>query len=196
MTIRRVIIKTITEDFPPNTCKSNSVDQTLPVYHHAREARAPYIAAELRNPIYAYIVNGPEAAPNKMAAPTIHRLLSTTMQTGRSFESSQMQDCSSGNLSKAFHTSTATVTAVRHELCLRKAKKNHNMNKPGSDGRRALLFCALQADFVDFSLVCYVGLVYPRPHFGLLSRGEANRDEPVSQQIRSYLIPVPPEWIR
>ena len=62
------------------------------------------------------------------------------MQTGRSLESSQIQDCSSGKLSKAFHTSTATVTAVHRELCFRKAKKNHNhnnnnMNKPGSDGR-------------------------------------------------------------
>ena len=65
------------------------------------------------------------------------------MQTGRSLESSQIQDCSSGKLSKAFHTSTATVTAVRRELCFRKAKKNHNhnnnnimnVNKPGSDGR-------------------------------------------------------------
>ena len=36
----------------------------------------------------------------------------------------------------------------------------------------------LQADFADFSVVCYVGLVYPLPHFGLLSRGEADRDEP------------------
>ena len=62
------------------------------------------------------------------------------MQTGRSLESSQIQDCSSGKLSKAFYTSTATVTALRRELCFRKAKKNHNnnimnVNKPGSDGR-------------------------------------------------------------
>ena len=69
----------------------------------------------------------PEAAPNKTAAPTTHSLLSTTMQTGRSLESSQIQYCSSGKLSKAFHTSTATVTAVRRELCFRKAK-NHNNN--------------------------------------------------------------------
>ena len=36
------------------------------------EVRAPYVAAELRNPVcvYAYMVNGPEAAPNTMAAPT------------------------------------------------------------------------------------------------------------------------------
>ena len=42
------------------------------VLHQARKVRAPYIAAELRNPIciYAYMVNGPEAAPSKMAAPT------------------------------------------------------------------------------------------------------------------------------
>ena len=55
-----------------------------------------------------------------------------------------------------------------------------NVNKPGSDGRprRAnLLFCALQADFAGFSVVCYVCLVYPQPHFGLLSCGEAVRDE-------------------
>ena len=40
---------------------------------HAREAwRRIYVAAELRNPIcvYAYMVNGPEAAPSTMAAPT------------------------------------------------------------------------------------------------------------------------------
>ena len=36
-------------------------------------------------------------------------------------ESSQILDCSSGKLSKAFYTSTATVTAVRRELCFRKA---------------------------------------------------------------------------
>ena len=70
--------------------------------------------------------------------PRIHSLLSTMMQTGRSLESSQIQDCSSGKLSKAFHTSTATVTAVRRELCFRKAKNHNNIinvNKPGSDGR-------------------------------------------------------------
>ena len=88
------------------------------------------------------MVNGPEAAPSTMAAPTIHSLLSTTMQTGRSLESSQIQDCNSGKLSKAFHISIATVTAVRRELCFRKGKKNQNhnnnimnVNKPGSDGR-------------------------------------------------------------
>ena len=86
------------------------------------------------------MVNGPEAAPSTMAAPTIHSLLSTTMQTGCSLESSQIQDCNSGKLSKAFHISIATVTAVRRELCFRKGKKNQNhnimnVNKPGSDGR-------------------------------------------------------------
>ena len=48
-------------------------------------------------------------------------ILSATMQTGRSLESSQIQDCSSRKLSKAFHTSTVTVNAVRRELCFRKA---------------------------------------------------------------------------
>ena len=71
--------------------------------------------------------------------PRIHSLLSATMQTGRSLKSSQIQDCSSGKLSKAFHTSTATITAVRRELCFRKAKNHNNnimnVNKPGSDGR-------------------------------------------------------------
>ena len=88
------------------------------------------------------MVNGPEAAPSTMAVPTIHSLLLATMQTGRSLESSQIQDCNSGKLSKAFHTSIATVTAVRRELCFRKGKKNQNhnnnimnVNKPGSDGR-------------------------------------------------------------
>ena len=112
-------------------------EATYTTLHHAREARAPYVAAELRNPIvYAYMVNGPEAAPSTMAAPNTHSLLSTTMQSGRSLESSQIQDCSSGKL--AFHTSTATVTVVRRELCFRKAKNHNNImnvNKPGSDGR-------------------------------------------------------------
>ena len=43
--------------------------------------------------------------------------------------------------------------------------------------------------------MCYVGLVYPRPRFGLLSRGEAVRDEPaqyISMRLRkrpwSFLI--------
>ena len=87
-------------------------------------------------------VNGGPGGPRVQWRPRLHSLLSATMQTGRSLESSQIQDCSSGKLSKAFHTSTATVTAIRRELCFRKAKKNHNhnnnimnVNKPGSDGR-------------------------------------------------------------
>ena len=52
-----------------------------------------------------------------------------------------------------------------------------NVNKPVRTVDRALLFCTLQDDFADFSVVCYVGLVYPRPHFGLPSRGEAVWDE-------------------
>ena len=65
---------------------------------------------------------------------------------------------------------------------------------------RALLFCALQADFADLSVVCYVGMVYPRSHFGLLSRGEAVRDEPAqyismrapkTTSPRSFLIVTP-----
>ena len=59
---------------------------------------------------------------------------------------------------------------------------------------RALLFCALQADFADFSVVCYVGLVYPRPRFGLLSRGEAVRDEPaqyISMRAPETTVVVP-----
>ena len=85
-------------------------------------ARAPHVAAELRNPLR------PRRPPNTMAAPTIHSLLLATMHTGRSLECSQIRNCSSGKLSKAFHTSTATVTAVSRELCFRKAKKNHNNN--------------------------------------------------------------------
>ena len=54
------------------TVQSEQRVTMLEVLHHAREARALYVAAELRNPIcvYAYMVNGPEAAPSKMAAPT------------------------------------------------------------------------------------------------------------------------------
>ena len=79
--------------------------------------------------------------------PRIHSLLSATMQTGRSLESSQIQDCSSGKLSKAFHTSTATVTAVRRELCFRKAKKNHNHNKCEQTGfgRSTALFSSARS---------------------------------------------------
>ena len=104
--------------------------------NNALEVRAPYVATELCNPIcvYVYMVNAPRAAPRRPRVqwrPRVHSLLSATMQTGRSIESSQIQDCSSGKLSKAFHTSTATVTAVRRELCFRKAKKNHNHNNWG-----------------------------------------------------------------
>ena len=59
---------------------------------------------------------------------------------------------------------------------------------------RALLFCALQADFADFSVVYYVGLVYPRPRFGLLSRGEVVRDEPaqyISMRAPETTVVVP-----
>ena len=61
-----------------------------------REARAPHVAAELRNPLR------PRRPPSAMAAPTIHSLLSATMQTGRSLECSQIRDCSSGNYLKHF----------------------------------------------------------------------------------------------
>ena len=37
---------------------------------------------------------------------------------------------------------------------------------------------ALQADFLDSYEPYFVGLVYRRPRFVLLSRGEAIRDEP------------------
>ena len=61
-------------------------------------------------------------------------------------------------------------------------------------GRSTLLFCALKVDFADFSVVCYVGLVYPRPRFGLLPRGEAVRDEPaqfISMQAPETTMVVP-----
>ena len=98
------------------------------------------------------------------------------MQTGRSLESSQIQDYSSGKLSRAFYTSTATVTAVSRELYMLQESEDKAGRVRTVD--RALLFCALQDDFADFSVVCYVGLVYPRPHFGLPLLGEAVRDEP------------------
>ena len=78
--------------------------------------------------------------------PRLYSLLSTTMQTGRSLESSQIQDCSSGKLSKAFHTSTATVTAVRRELCFRKATKNHNNEcEQTGFGRSTALFSSARS---------------------------------------------------
>ena len=97
------------------------------------EARAPYVAAELRNPlcVYAYMVNdGPDYT-------TYFQL--RCRQAIHSRVAKFRINCSSGKLSKAFHTSIATVSAVSRELCLRKAKKNHNINimnvnKPGSDG--------------------------------------------------------------
>ena len=42
--------------------------------------------------------------------------------------------------------------------------------------------------------MCYVGLVYPRPRFGLLSRGEAVRDEPaqyISMRAPETTVVVP-----
>ena len=109
--------------------------------YHAREARAPYVAAELRNPICVYIW------PRVQWRPREHSLLlSATMQTGRSLESSQIQDCSSGTLSKAFHTSTATVTVVHRELCFRKAKKNHNNEcEQTGFGRSTTLFSSARS---------------------------------------------------
>ena len=68
---------------------------------------------------------------------------------------------------------------------LQESEENHNhnnnimnVNKPGLDGRSRLLFCVLQDDFADISVVCYIGLVYPRPHFRPPLRGEAVRNEP------------------
>ena len=46
----------------------------------------------------------------------------------------------------------------------------------------------------NYTVVCYVGLVYPWPHFGLLSRGEAVRDEPaqyISIQAPETTVVVP-----
>ena len=43
---------------------------------------------------------------------------------------------------------------------------------------RALLFRALNAHFVGFYVLCFVGEVYPGSHIGLLSLGEAVWDEP------------------
>ena len=40
------------------------------------------------------------------------------------------------------------------------------LDKSGRMVDRALLFCALQADFADFSVVCFVSLIYPLPYFG------------------------------
>ena len=70
----------------------------------------------------------------------LHNLLSTTMQTGCSLESSQIQDCSSGKLSIAFHTSTATVNAVCRGLCARKVK--NECEQIGS-GRSTVLFSSV-----------------------------------------------------
>ena len=79
-----------------------------------------------------------------MAAPTTQpTTFSYMMQTGRSLESSQIQDCSSGKLSKAFHTSTATVTAVLRELCFRKAK-NYECEQTGF-GRSTALFSSARS---------------------------------------------------
>ena len=98
------------------------------------------------------MINGPEAAPNKMAAPTT---------TGRSLESSQIQDCSSGKLSgKAFHTSTATVTAVLRELCFRKAKKNLNKCEQTGFGRSTALFSSARSRLTSLISPWCVTLVW------------------------------------
>ena len=85
--------------------------------------------------------------PRVQWRPRIHSLLSATMQTSRSLESSQIQDCSSGKLSKTFHTSTATVTAVRRELCFRKAKNHNNniMNEQTGFGRSTAYFSSARS---------------------------------------------------
>ena len=57
------------------------------------------------------MVNGPEAAPSTMAAPTIHSLLLATMQTGRSLESSQIQDCNSGKRISHFNRNCNCCTS-------------------------------------------------------------------------------------
>ena len=82
--------------------------------------------------------------PRVQWRPRQHSLLSATMQADRSLESSQIQDCSSGKLSKAFYTSTATVTAVRRELCFRKAK-NHNNSEQTGFGRSTALFSSARS---------------------------------------------------
>ena len=47
-------------------------------------------------------------------------------------------------MGNSFHTSTATVTAVRHELCFRKAKKNHECEQTGF-GRSTALFSSARS---------------------------------------------------
>ena len=95
------------------------------------------------------MVNGPEAAPRRPRGkwrPRIHSLLSATMQTGHSLESSQIQDCSSGKLSKAFHTSTATVTAVRRELyMLQESGESHYECEQTGFGRSTTLFSSARS---------------------------------------------------
>ena len=128
-----------------NETSHDALHSRITTLHHVREACAPYVAAELHNPIvYAYMVNGPEAAPSTMAAPNTQPI-STTMQTGRSLQSSQIQVCSCGKLSKAFHTSTATVTAVRRELCFRKAKNHYYECEQTGFGRSTALFSSARS---------------------------------------------------
>ena len=55
--------------------------------------------------------------------------------------------------------------------------------KPGRTVNRALPF---QADFAGSYVLCFVGLIYQWPHFGLLSYGEAVRHDPtqyISMQL-------------
>ena len=114
--------------------------------------RAPYVAAEC---IYAYIVK------NGGTVDTAHFQL-------------RCRQAVHSRVDKFRIAAWETIQSISH---FNRNCKNNNDDKSGRTVDRALLFCALQADFADFSVVCFVGLVYPLPHFGLLSRGEAVRDE-------------------
>ena len=60
----------------------------------------------------------------------------------------------------------------------------------------ALLFCVLHAHFVSFYVLCFVGKVYPWPHMGFLSLGEAVSDE-LAQYISMRALEttqVVPNW--
>ena len=154
-------------------CTSQSEQRvtTLEVLHHAREARASYGAAELHNPIcvHAYMVNGPKK------------------NSGPDYTANFQLRCRQAVHSRVAKFRTAAVgnyKSISHF--------NRNCNCCTSRASTALFSSAHSRLTSQISLWCaiYVGLVYPQPHFGLLSRGEAVRDEPA--QYISMRAPVVP----
>ena len=105
---------------------------------------------------------------------------------------------------RCWHHHTITVQGIRNDdqsflILFRNIFSNNimNVNKLGPDSRpRSSLLRAPGRLRAFLCGVCFVGLVYPLPHFGLLSHVEAVQDEPAqnvnmqAQRPRSFLMGV------